>query len=388
MIDLRASSDALNLTMRPQWKKFSLLLKSNRFRKTQPVLEAKLVETLDLTLDPSSEDTGGLDSDDFTQMTCLSSVKHLRVRISKGVRLPAVCGTKPYSEHLGKLGRPFKAEDPSSGISRLSIYSPIPQPLNHCFRLTSQFPHLRHLVLDNIQGPMGPSPILALPELQSFKLRNPVDLQFDESSGFPFLANCTKLKSLALQGCDFNKGFLRHVLTSQKNNLTSLELGTMPLQTCPDRFALQRAREQGARSLDTGWHFPMYLLDDPARIGDEAVFICRNLSTLALGGPLCISPKLLDILSESDRRPLHTLSLHDVGRLRPTRPDGDASSSREKELLESHPSGISPQDVLDALKRGFQVARLELRGMGHEWQEDPAQQVKVECDEMGISLVS
>lgn len=364
-----------------------MLLKSNRFKKTPPVLDAKLVETLDLTLDPPSENTGGLDSDDFAQMHILKNVQHLRVRVGEGVRLLARCGTKTYYEHLGKLGRPWKPEDRPGGVTRLSIYSPTPQPLNQCFRLASQFPNLRHLVLDNVQGPTGALPILTLPALQSFKLRNPVDLTFSQHSGFAFLADCTKLKSLVLQGCDFDPVFLRHVLTSRKSHLSTLELGKVLNVSSTNRWELNQAHEQGYRSLETGWHIPTYLLEDPVRIGDEAAHICRKLTTLALGGFLCISPKLLEVLSEPGRTPLHTLSLHDAGPQRPNRPDSDPSAKQEKDLLEANPSGISPDDLTHALGEGFHVPRLELRGMGHEWQEELMHEVKAECERAGISLV-
>lgn len=213
--------------------------------KTPPVLEAGLIETLDITLVPPSEDSGGLDASDLAQMTILVNVKHLRIRVNKGVRLPALCGTEPYYQHLGKLGRPLKEGDPSSGITHLSIYSPIPQPLEHCYRLVNQFPNLRHLVLDNVLAPTGASPLLVLPNLASFKLRNPVNLKFNESNGFAFLANSAKLESLALQGCDFDKTFLRHVLECRKKSLTTLELGTMSLESCPNRVELFKAHQQG-----------------------------------------------------------------------------------------------------------------------------------------------
>lgn len=371
-----------------QWRKFQLLLKGNRFKKTPPVLESKLVETLDLTLYPASEAAGGFDADDFAQMTILDSIAHLRVRICKGVRLLASCGSKPYYQHLASLGKPSKTADAPSSITRLSIHSPIPQPLDQCFQLTAQFPNLKHLVLDNVQGLMGIHPILALPHLTSFTLRNPVNLQFTDTHGFAFLAGDCKLKSLALHGCEFDKVFLRHVLLSQKDSLETLVLGIMPLISCPNRWELRRAHEEGSRSLDTGWHVPIQYLDDPVRVGDEAARICRKLTSLALGGILCISPKLLDILNEPDRVPLHSLSLHDAGRLRPTRPDGDDQAKRETELLEAHPSGISPRDLLDAFEAGFYVARMSIRGMGHEWQEGTAEDVKVACDVLGIALVS
>lgn len=343
---------------------------------------------MDITLVPPSDDSGGLDANDLAQMQGLSNVKHIRVRVNKGVRLLAPCGTEPYFRHLGRLGRPLKTDDPLSGVLKLSLYSPIPQPLNHCFWLASTFPNIRHLILDNILSLQGPVPPLSLPNLASFKLRNPVNIKIDARNGFSFLADLPKLENLALRGCDFDVKFLQHVLQSLRKTLKTLELATKPLESCPDRCELLEAQQRGARSLETGWHVPIQVLGDPARVGDIAALICSEVTTLALGGPLSISPKLLQILSQHCRKPLRVLALHDVGPLRPTRPDDHPEAAMEKELIQQNSSGISPQDVLHAFKDGFHIPRLELRGMGHEWQEPTAQVVKEECIRRGISLIS
>lgn len=343
------------------------------------------MRTLDLSLDPPTEDMGGLDSTDFEQMRTLSRIKHLRVRVGKGVRLPKICGTRTYIEHLASLDHDWEG-----GICQLSIYSQIPQPINHCLQLANQFTNLQLLALDNVLDITADLAAVSMPNLQSFKLRNPVNLKFDSLSGFSFLLDCSRLKSLAILGCQFDSAFLRDVLVACKDQLVCLELGTTGREACLDRTTLAKARRAGEHSLETGWHIPLSLLDEPERIGDMAARVCTKLNSLSLGGLLCLSPELLNILRDESRPKLHVLSLHAAGPQRPTRPSDDSQAREEQAVLAKRPAGISPQELSDALISGLTVRRLELRGMGSEWDfriHEPAQAVKDKCSELGIELI-
>lgn len=316
-----------------QWKKLSLLLKGNRFKKTPPILDVRLIETLDLSLDQSAEAIGGIDAEDLTQMTMLGELQHLRVRVGKGVSFNKLCGGMRYYEHLGNLGRSLATAGASSHISRLSIYSPTPQSSSECLLLAVQFPQLQHLVLDNIKSPTEAFVTPSLPNLQSLSVRNAFNMTFDVLHGFGLLLTCKALSSLSLQGCHFHKEFLLQVLTAQKESLTTLEIGTPVLEPCIDRLQLYIALETGQRSLETGWYLPIQMLEDPTRIGDEAAVICTNLTKLSLGGLLCVSSDLLQTLNEPDRAALSLLRLHDAGLQRPQRPSSDRDAGRETSAL-------------------------------------------------------
>lgn len=318
----------------------------------------------------------------------LGELQHLRVRVGKDVSIPKMCGTKFYAQHLASLGRPVGNPDEPSQITRLSIYSPMPQKTHDCLLLAAQFPQLQRFVLDNVKPPLRPFTPPSLPNLQYFTVRNATNVTFNLLNGFGFLVGCKELWGLSLQGLDLDNDFLRQVLTTHKDHLTTLEIGMPVLETCFNRIDLAEAQQAGLRSLDTGWYIPMEMLEDSTRIGDEAAELCTYVTQLSLGGLMCVSPELLRILS--DREPLNTLRLHDAGPQRPHRPSDDPDAAREQALIQTHPAGISPQDMLDALEDGFKVRTLDIRGMGHEWDfrsQELAVKVKERCVELGISLI-
>jgi hypothetical protein len=370
-----------------QWKKLSILLKGNRFKKTPAVVDAKLIHTLDVNLDPPTEASGGLDGDDLEQMAILTGVKHLRVRVGKDVRLKKMCGGKFYVDHLANLAR-LDGTGPSS-IERLQVSSYMPQGLDDCLELASALPNLRHLSLDSIKPPRNlrnPS----LPHLRSFKLRSPEEITFNPSLFSFLVTKCQAISALSITGIHFDADFLKLVLRTHTNTLKVVELGTAGHQSCIGRMELAWGHHLGQVSVDTGIFLPIEMLENTERVGDIAAEVCSDLTTLSVGGPLSTSTKLLNILSDPARPQLNTLRLHDAGPLRAVRPGSDPSASREKELVEEHPSGISPQDVLDAFEDGFFVQRLEVRGMGAEWDfshEENARKVAEECEKRGIAFV-
>ena len=429
----------------PQWEKLRRWVKPrvSRFKaKTGPSeapLDQSLITALNIELKKPGEGFGGLDAgcfeqmrelvpkikaagsgddtakekDDEQQVVMFSNVRHLRIRMNEQIRLIKRLpdSDDSYIDCLTRLVRP-SPEQPSL-ITHLSISNTVPEPFPHVLNLISRLPKLKSLVVDNVLAVAGydrstiNSFTVNLPHLKSFTLRNSPDIGFSQHTGFSFLlrpaappaankATERGLQKLCLRDARIDSDFLSQVLESNNHTLKHLELGSAELPSCLSREGLAHLVSNGAYSLDTGFFFPVALLQESRRMGNDAMAICRNLVTASLGGLLCISPALLDTLVELQRdnggiSRLETLSLVNAWPMRPLRPNNDPDAEAEAAAIEAHPSGVAPGDVLRAVvEQGLKIKQLEVKGMGKEWDVEKqvdAKELKEACEERDIVFV-
>lgn len=434
-----------------QWEKLRRWVKPrvSRFKaKTGPAeipLDQSLITTLNIELKKPGEGFGGLDGSCFEQMRELvprvkvagsgddttkevdgqqvvmfSEVRHLRIRMNEQIRLIKRLpdSDDSYIDCITRLVCPTPTQP--SLLTHLSISNTVPEPFPHVLNLISRLPNLKSLVVDNVLAVPGydrttvNSFTVNLPHLTSFTLRNSPGIGFSQHTGFSFLlrpaappaAGTTSttadnaaprgLQKLCLRDARIDSDFLSQVLESNNHTLKHLELGSAELPSCLSRDGLAHLVSNGTYSLDTGFFFPVALLQELRRMGNDALAICRNLVTASLGGLLCVSPALLDTLVELQRdnggtSRLETLSLVNAWPMRPLRPNNDPDAEAEVAAIEANPSGIAPGDVLRAVvEQGLKIKRLEVKGMGKEWDVEnqvDAKKLKEACEERDIVFI-
>lgn len=354
--------------------------------------ERQWIQALDLTMERTSAGYGGLEVDDLSEMAeNLMTIRTLHIRMNEQVRLVPV---KPmHIDYIPLLARfAFDATLGHSSLQHLSIVNTTPEPFQHVLQLVSRLPKLKTLLVDNVSAAPAYNGVTAndvdLPDLVSFKLQNSPEIVVSPRSGFNFLMRTDRLVKPALTHCRVDRDFLLAVLGKQ--HIVDLELGTPSPPGSLDRRTLMCLYDVGAWSWDTGIYPPIEALRNLSRLGNEGATVCRSLKHLTLGGAFCVSPALFDILQEAGREPLITLKLFNAWPLRPLRPSTDPLCKEEAEAITANPSGIAPDNLLGALTRGFRVQRLELVGMGEEWdtvRESKAREVAAECERLGIGFV-
>lgn len=255
--------------------------------------------------------------------------------------------------------------------------------------LATKCNELTHLLVDNVSACQNfevPTH-RQLPVLQSFRLRNAPSLLSIEP--FKHLLAQARLHTLQLRNVCFDPQMLFDLLAHAKDTLRHLEIGTSSPPSVIDRNMLLCEHRAGTLSLQTGFYFPLTVLQESRRVGNEAASLAPAVAELSLGGMLCVSPDLFEILLERDQ-PLHTLRLFNAWPFRPSRPDDHPEAAQKKALLLQNPSGIAPEDVLEAFEDGLLLQRLELLGMGEEWNletSEAAKQVAEECRRRKIVFV-
>lgn len=384
--------EEVSVASKGQCARLLSMFRANKFKKTAAVKRPDIIKTLDLTLERTSEGHGGYEGDLRALASTLTSVKRLHVRMNEQVRLAS---SKPYAiDYVSLLSRFGCGGQGPSQLEHLSIVNTTTEPFAHVLQLLEKLPNLHTLLIDNVSSVpahnLAPLPSISLPNLSSFTLRNAVDIVVAVQTGFGFLTRTEKLKKLSLRDARPDRDFLAHVLQQHQHRLVDLEIGTAAPAGTVDRNVLSKMHQAGTWSWDTGVYPPIEALKFSHRMGNEAAAACHSLSHLSVGGLFCVSPALLDVLQEDGRKPLTTLKLYNAWPMRPLRPTTDPLHTEEQEALAQNPSGIAPDDVLAALANGLELYRLELVGMGPEWdttRQEKARAVQEECEQRGIAFV-
>jgi hypothetical protein len=239
---------------------------------------------------------------------------------------------------------------------------------------------------------------ITLPCLRAFSIscsRQPFNQQYD------FLLSSQKLTKLVIRSVELDGPYIHRFLARCGAKLLHLELDT----DCGDFWDkagdwkdIRTSIHGGRLAIDLRLRDFLSTLGKPERIGNEVIQYVPNLRHLVLGGTNCVTGGILKLIQKGGLKldtlvfvhtwpfPSETFRSAQFGFLI------EASDVDAAETVICNPSGIAPQDVLDALDRGLldNVHRLEfvsMKGLWHPEHREQAWQVKMKCDTQGIVFV-
>lgn len=386
----RRNLNPLALFPREKWSGLQTLLQSDGCNQESGNLDANLISCLSLRLTNLEGEYAGIQPANIAEMArMLPRVTNIKLTTDSRVRL--------YDQfnRPGNLGEIYihSLRGFADRLTHLAVRHATVEQAFFSIYVMSWCKHLTHLLLDNVLD----SHALhfrsdVLPALESFRLRNAPSV-----IGNGLLSRVmsrARLCTLQLRDVGWEEMAIFILLATSQETLKQLDFGSTSTPGVIDPTLLQpgyRRREiMSSLSLATTYYHPLSILRQPITVGNEVASRASNLTKLSLGGMFCVTPALFKVLIARER-PLDTLTLYNAWPIRLSRPDDHPDAAEEKELLLRYPIGIAPEDVLEALKAGLNLRRLEMLDMGDEWDlevSQSAKQVAQECERRGIALVS